>query len=110
MNVLLTHDFNKGELGEVEELDGAEPKLATAELNQVEEVSLNSVVGLTTPKTMKLKGMIGEQEVVVLIDPGITYNFSSLDLVNRMQLPVVKTRVYGLTMGTRTAVRGEGIR
>ncbi|KAL5573444.1 hypothetical protein UlMin_023041 [Ulmus minor] len=69
-----------------------------AELNQVVEVSLNSVVGLTTPKTIKLKGMIGA-----------THNFISLDLVNRIQIPVVKTEVYEVTMGTVTAVCGEGL-
>ncbi|KAF8405497.1 hypothetical protein HHK36_010404 [Tetracentron sinense] len=79
------------------------------EITQVVEVSLNSVVGLTTPKTMKLKGMIGEQEVVVPIDPGATHNFISLELVKRMQLPIAKTEAYGVAMGTGNAERGEGI-
>ena len=60
LDVLLTHDFDEGDLGEAEEPNEAEPKLAMAELNQVEEVSLNLGVGLTTPKTMKLKRMISE--------------------------------------------------
>lgn len=32
------------------------------------ELSLNSVVGLVTPGTMKLKGRVGELPVTVLID------------------------------------------
>ena len=87
----------------------AEPDQERAELTHMVEVSLNSVVGVTTPKTMKLKLMIGEQEVVVLIDPGATHNFISLYLVNRIQLPVEKNEAYGVTMGTVTAVRGEGL-
>lgn len=86
-----------------------DPELETVEINQVVEVSLNSVVGLTTPKTMKLKGTIGEQEVVVLIDSGATHNFISLDLVSKMQIPIVKTGAYGVTMGTGAAVKGEGL-
>ncbi|KAF8398742.1 hypothetical protein HHK36_014600 [Tetracentron sinense] len=106
LNVLLTHDVDEGETGEVEELDEVDPELETAEITQVVEVSLNSVVGL---KTMKLKGVIGEQEVVVLIDPGATHNFISLELVKRLQLPIAKIEAYGVTMGTGNAVRGAGI-
>ncbi|KAK9211844.1 hypothetical protein WN943_001222 [Citrus x changshan-huyou] len=58
---------------------------------------------------MKLKGTIGEQEVVVLIDSGTTHNFISLDLVSKMQIPIVKTGAYGVTMGTGAAVKGEGL-
>ena len=35
---------------------------------EVVELSLNSVVGITTPKTMKIRGLVGSEEVVVLID------------------------------------------
>ena len=84
LNVLLTHDVDEGEAGEVEELEEVEPDLEMAKIFQVVEVSLNSVVGLTTPKTMKLKGHIREQEVVILIDPGPTHNFMSLELVKRL--------------------------
>ena len=50
------------------------------------EVSLNSVVGLINPQTMKIKGVIGDYEVVVLIDPGATHNFVSLDVVQQAGL------------------------
>lgn len=97
LGVLVTHDVEENERCKAEETEVLEAELETAELNQVVEVSLNSVVGLTTPKTMKLKGLIGEQEVVVLIDPGATHNFISLDLVRKLQLPVSKTEIYGVT-------------
>ena len=37
-------------------------------LNEAAELSLNLMVGISTPKTMKLRGQIEGQEVVVLID------------------------------------------
>lgn len=73
------------------------------------EVSLNLVAGLTAPKTMKLRGTIGEQEVVILSDLGATHNFISLSLVQHKQIPVTKTDSYGATMGTRNSVRGKGV-
>ena len=50
-------------------------------LNEAAELSLNLMVGISTPKTMKLRGQIEGQEVVVLIDCGTSHNFISLDLV-----------------------------
>lgn len=109
LSVLLIHDADEEESSQIDVTEEAVADLEAVELNQVAEVSLSSVVGLTTPKTMKLKGMVGEQEVVVLIDPGATHNFISLDLVKRIQLPIDDSEEYGVTMGTGTAVRGRGL-
>lgn len=48
------------------------------------EVSLNSVVGLTTPKTMKMMGKIKGHEVIVMLNPGATHNFISLRTVQKL--------------------------
>ena len=40
-------------------------------------VSLNSVVGINSPRTMKLRGKIGGEGVIVMVDPGATNNFIS---------------------------------
>lgn len=67
---------------EEEDSDGGEAlvnsgdkELETAELDLEVEILLNSVVGFTKPKTMKLQGWIWEQEAVTLIDPRATHNF-----------------------------------
>lgn len=73
------------------------------------ELSLNSVVGLTTPKTMKLKGSVLGQSVIVLIDCGATHNFISAELAGKLALPVTHTASYGVLMGTGLSVRGGGI-
>ena len=51
------------------------------------KLSLNSVVGLSEPHTMKLKGEIQGKEVVVLIDCGATHNFISKPVVESLQIP-----------------------
>lgn len=45
---------------------------AMVEVSLVVEFSLNSVVGLTVPGTFKIKRMVEDVEVVVMIDCGAT--------------------------------------
>ena len=71
-------------------------------------LSLKSAVALTSLKTMKLRGEIGSQQVVVLIDSGVTHNFISTELVRKLTLPVEETRAYRVLMGTGS-VQGAGI-
>lgn len=42
------------------------------------EVALNTVIGLSNSKTMKLLGVTGGHDVVVMIDLGSTHNLISL--------------------------------
>ena len=44
-------------------------------------ISLNSVVGITNPKTMKMLGRIGTEDLIVIIDSGATNNFISNEAV-----------------------------
>jgi len=39
------------------------------------EISLNAITGTPTPKTMRLIGVLKNQQVIILIDSGITHNF-----------------------------------
>ena len=52
-----------------------EEELVQAEAIMSVEISLNFVVGLTNPKTLRARGSVGEQPIVVLIDPRATHNF-----------------------------------
>lgn len=55
------------------------------------ELSLNSVVGFTTPGTIKMKGTIANQEVVVLIDYGAMHNFIVERIVDWFNLSMTET-------------------
>ena len=78
-------------------------------LNDAAELSLNFVVGISTPKTMKLRGRVDYQEVVVLIDSGASHNFISTDLVEKLGIPSVGTHSFKVLMGTGLSVKGVGL-
>lgn len=59
---------------EEEELEDIE------EGEKILELSLSSVVGITGNHTMKSKGKVKDDEVLVLIDSGATHNFISAEL------------------------------
>lgn len=98
LNVLLVSEGDKEEKGSDEE-----------EALQGVELSLNSVVGLAEPKTLRLRGEILGVLVVVLIDCGATHNFVSTDLVKKLRLPVTDTTDYGVIIGSGEKVKGSGI-
>lgn len=72
-------------------------------------VSMNSIVGLTNPKTLKLLGRIGEGEVMVMVDPGATHSFISSRAVEKLQIPVTESGGFDVSLGNGEAVRGTGI-
>ena len=107
LRVLLVFD------DEVEEWDEREEEIAQEvmriEVAETIGLSLNSVVGLTTPGMMKVKGTINGKEVIILIDCGATHNFIAVKLVEDLQLPLVTINSYRVVMGTGVAVKGKGI-
>lgn len=93
-----------------EDSDGTE-YLSTQEEDQyldMAELALNSVVGLMSNHTMKLRGRIANQDVVVLNDCGATHNFLSNRVVEKLALPLCDTGHYGVITGTGLSVHGIG--
>lgn len=53
---------------------------------------MNSIVGLTEGKTMKLMGKIRGEEVLVLINSGPSHKFISNQVVSKLKLPIINKR------------------
>lgn len=107
--------YKKLELEESEEKD--EEELSDDEKSEDQNgtheqelhvLSLNSMVGITSKKTMKMRGLIGNKEVVVLIDSGATCNFIAKKLVEELKLPVVETVGFGVAVGNGEVISGSG--
>ncbi|KAA0059478.1 hypothetical protein IC582_002783 [Cucumis melo] len=90
-----------------------EKELGRIEVNEdittVVELSINSVVGLNDPGTMKVRGKLFGEEVIILIDCGATHNFVSEKLVKKLTLPIKETSHNGVILGSGATVQGKGI-
>ena len=71
-------------------------------------MSLNSVVGINNPKTMRQPGTLLNTPVVVMIEPGATHNYISLSVVEKLELDSSDTKEFGVMLGTGRNVKGRG--
>lgn len=68
-------------------------------MEELAELSLNSIVGLSTQKNMKVRGKLAQQEIITLTDCGATHNFISNMVVKHLGLPLDTAARYGVLMG-----------
>ncbi|KAL0533794.1 hypothetical protein IC582_028065 [Cucumis melo] len=98
---------------EIVEEEKVVKELGRIEVNEdittVVELSINSMVGLNDPGTMKVRGKLFGEEVIILIDCGATHNFVSEKLAKKLTLPIKETSHYGVILGFGAAVQGKGI-
>ncbi|KFK23032.1 hypothetical protein AALP_AAs71112U000100, partial [Arabis alpina] len=94
---------------EMEESDEDSDEEAIQTIAGVATLSLNSMVGISSPRIVKMGGTIQGEPVVILIDSGETHNFISEKIVTQLGLRVEGTKGYGVVMGTGLTVQGQGI-
>lgn len=78
---------------EVDEMTGTgEGSVVTElEVNMCPYISLNALSGITAYQTMRVKGMVGNQFIHILIDSGSTHNFLDLNTAKKLGCQLVKT-------------------
>ncbi|KAL4578141.1 hypothetical protein LXL04_014260 [Taraxacum kok-saghyz] len=103
LSVLVTQDREEDGEEEWEEI------IPEEEVKEKVEVHLNSVMGFSNPKTMKVEGEIEGQKVVILIDCGATHNFISHETVRKLKIPIEATEGYLIAMGTGVEVNSKGV-
>ena len=110
LSVLISQDEEYGEEFELI-TDGQTEEMAHTEMadEPQPEISFNSVMGFTSPRTMKMLGYIMGKEVVVMIDPGATHNFISREVIEALGVPLVPTKSFGVSLGTGESVQGAGL-
>lgn len=105
--VLLVHE--NGTHTDILEEPIEQGEIEEGEMIEVAEISVNSVVGISFPHMIKLKGKISSVEVVVLIDSGASDIFIFESLVRRLGLKRGVSRGYGVMVGVGMIVRDKGI-
>ncbi|RVW36299.1 Retrovirus-related Pol polyprotein from transposon 297 [Vitis vinifera] len=79
LRVLLVHEDEREEDNQFDERATMEPSLI--ELKDAMELSLNSVVGLTTPGTMKIKKTIGSKEGLTVVEDFLSLELGNTDVI-----------------------------
>ncbi|XP_010525699.1 PREDICTED: uncharacterized protein LOC104803465 [Tarenaya hassleriana] len=95
LRLLITRDEDTDEEVEPEVTDKPEDE----DDKNLVELSLNSIVGLSSKHTMKLAGELCGEPVIILIDSGTTDNFISDRLVTRLGLHMDGTHTYEISVG-----------
>ncbi|PWA65783.1 hypothetical protein CTI12_AA332270 [Artemisia annua] len=69
----------------------------------------SSVAGFTNNHTMRLRGLLGGEEIVVLIDSGASSNIISAHLVKKLGIQVTDTAPFSSILANGEIVRNQGI-
>ncbi|XP_031122125.1 uncharacterized protein LOC116025152 [Ipomoea triloba] len=73
------------------------------------ELPLTAMGGTAAgPKTMKLRGQIAGQEIVIMVDSGASHNFISSRLTSILQHPLESTTAFGVQLGDGRVVESNG--
>ena len=72
-------------------------------------ISLNSFIGITNPKTMKMLGRIGTEDLIVMIDPEASNNFISNEAVQKLGTTCKECERHGVFLGNGDEILGQGV-
>ncbi|XP_038898276.1 uncharacterized protein LOC120085983 isoform X2 [Benincasa hispida] len=97
---------NENEKPDLEQEEKGEPP-EEEEKEETVEIALRSIYGLSARGTMKLRGKMKGEEVLVLIDCGATHNFLHKRLVNELKIPMNKK--FSVVIGNGDMIKGGGI-
>lgn len=97
--------LEEGEEGMNEERRGTESE---AELKNL-QLSLYSITGLTSKKSIKVWGELDGSKVVVLVDCGASHNFISSMLVRDKGILITITPPYTVEVGDGRKIKSEGV-
>ena len=84
-NCEATNDSNS-EYSDIEETKDATEFSPELDDESILQVSLLAMTGISQPQTLKLKGHIQKNNVVVLIDSGSTHNFLDATVAKRLNI------------------------
>lgn len=100
-------DLQMSEFVDAKELDKWEFLLEGNEKDR--SLPVYSMAGISSPRTMRLKGVTRGSTITVLIDSGASHYFISASLVPLLQLRLDKTTKFGVQLGDGMRQKSEGV-
>ncbi|KZV25380.1 hypothetical protein F511_07264 [Dorcoceras hygrometricum] len=73
------------------------------------ELPLFSISGMNQPQTLKLRGRIKDEEIVVMVDSGASHNFVSRALMEKLGLGIDETVRFGVCLGNGGRIQCQGL-
>ncbi|XP_019089071.1 PREDICTED: uncharacterized protein LOC104733383 [Camelina sativa] len=73
------------------------------------EVLNGNVDGIAGPTTTKVRGSVGKEAIVIMLDSGATHNFISLEAVKKLKLKCRANPDLNIKLGTGILVNGLGV-
>nr|TKS00522.1 hypothetical protein D5086_0000182490 [Populus alba] len=74
----------------------------------IPEISFHALARTNHPQTFRVIGKVGNKEVTVLIDGGSTHNFIDQAVVSKLALPVIRDKVFRVTVGNKEIIECTG--
>lgn len=107
LNVIIVMEDENEETDMENQGENEEYVVEEVELDRV-ELQVETIAGLTGPKSMKLVGQILREKVVILIDSGATHNFITKELIKKCNLTVEPTETYAKIMENKKRINCSG--
>ena len=73
------------------------------------EITLYALIGTPTPGTIRVKGSVNGDRLVILIDTSSTHNFVDASLISNLQLRVDITKVLEVKVANGAIVKTQRI-
>ncbi|GJU54013.1 uncharacterized protein Tco_1227727 [Tanacetum coccineum] len=82
------------------EIENQEPEVAL--------ISIHAVTGLSSPRTMQVRGQILQKMVTVLVDSGSTHNFVNSEFAKRVGLPIETNEKFKVKVASGESLTSGG--